>query len=146
MNIAKFLRGASFYRTPSVAACKIWVWNLLELHHKEQIRLLLSCSDFFIDNLDHVHNWVGWSSKNSWKRLCECEIIITACMCCGNIKMNKKYQIIYIYIKLDNRIVFIYKKCKCNADLYCIIKNMVIYCKYILKFLVFEGMYFIFLY
>ena len=76
-------------------------------------------------------------------------------MCCGNIKMNKKHKVfiyihiniyIYIYIKSDNSIVFIYKKCKCNADLYCIIKNMVIYCKYILKFLVFEGMYFIFLY
>ena len=74
-------------------------------------------------------------------------------MCCGNIEINKKHKVyiyiyiyIYTYIKLDNRIVFRYNKCKCNADLYCIIKNTVIYCKYILKFLVFEAIYFIFLY
>ena len=35
------------------------VWNMSELHHEEQKRLLLSCSGFFTDNLDHVHNWAG---------------------------------------------------------------------------------------
>ena len=31
-----------------------------ELHHEEQEKLLPGCSGFFIDNLEHVHNWVGY--------------------------------------------------------------------------------------
>ena len=49
---------------------------------------------------------------------------------------------------LSNRIIeyiFIYNKCRFNVDLYWIIKNVIIYCKYILKFSVFEVIYFIFL-
>ena len=49
------------------------------------------------------------------------------------------YIFIYNYI-------FIYSKCKFNVDLYRIIKNVIIYCKYVLKFSVFEVIYFIFLY
>ena len=33
--------------------------NLSERHHEEQKRFLISYPSFFIDNLDHVHNWVG---------------------------------------------------------------------------------------
>ena len=45
---------------------------------------------------------------------------------------------------MSNRIVvyiFIYNKCKFNVDLYRILKNMITYCKYTLKSLVFEVIY-----
>ena len=29
-----------------------------EIHHEEKKRLLLSCSGFFINNLDQVYSWV----------------------------------------------------------------------------------------
>ena len=58
MNIVEFLRTAFFIEHFWWLLFKV-VWNLSELHHEEQKRLLLSCSGFFIDNLDHVHNWVG---------------------------------------------------------------------------------------
>ena len=45
--------------TPIVAAFQIYVWSLSELLHEEQRRLLLNCSGFFINNLDHVHNRAG---------------------------------------------------------------------------------------
>ena len=48
------------------------------------------------------------------------------------------YLFIYIY-------TFIYCDCKFNVDFYCIIKNVIIYCKYVLKFSVFEAIYLIFL-
>ena len=58
-------------------------------------------------------------------------------------------QNIYRYIYISNRIIgyiFIYNKwCKFNVDLYWTFKNVIIYRKYTLKFLVFEVIYFIFL-
>ena len=56
------------------------------------------------------------------------------------------YMCIYIYI--SNKIIgyiFIYNQCKFNVDLYGIFKNVIIYCKYTLKFSAFEVIYFIFL-
>ena len=41
--------------------------------------------------------------------------------------------------------IFIYSKCKFNVDLYWIIKNVIIYCKYALKFSIFEVIYYIIL-
>ena len=60
------------------------------------------------------------------------------------------YIYIYIYIYISGYIfvhnyTFIYSKCEFNTDLYCFIKNVIIYCKYVLKFSVFEVIYFIFL-
>ena len=52
--------------------------------------------------------------------------------------MDNRYILMYNYI-------FIYSKCKFNVDLYRIIKNVIIYCKYALKFSVFAVIYFIFL-
>ena len=71
------------------------------LHHEEPKWLLPSCSGFFIDDLDHVHNWVGAVSncKTSWKKLCECETSVTiVCMSCDNVAISKKYKVRYIYI------------------------------------------------
>ena len=54
---------------------------------------------------------------------------------------------IYIYIYISNWIIgyiftynylFIHSKCKFNVDLYWIIRNAIIYCKYTLKFSVFK--------
>ena len=64
------------------------------------------------------------------------------------------YIYIHIYIYISNWIIgymfiynyiFQYSKCKFNFDWYWIIKNVMIYCKYGLKFEVFEVIYFIFL-
>ena len=41
--------------------------------------------------------------------------------------------------------IFIYNKCEFNVDLYWIIKNVIIYCKYTLKFSVFEVIYIIYI-
>ena len=38
---------------------KCYVWNLPELHHVEQERLFLSCTGFFINNLEHIQIWLG---------------------------------------------------------------------------------------
>ena len=81
-----------------------------ELHHEKQKSPLLSCSGcpgFFIDNLDHVHNWVGcfykwqWSNKTRWKRLCECEnvkLMWLVSICVAAILLKQKTQSLYIYI------------------------------------------------
>ena len=58
------------------------------------------------------------------------------------------YIYIYTYIYISNKIIgyiFIYNQCKFNVDLYGIFKNVISYCKYTLKFSVFEVIYFIFL-
>ena len=91
----------------------------------------ISCSGFFIDNLDHVHNWAGKDYLNvKW--------VWPLC----------------VYIKLDNRIlfiifiynyIFIYSKCK--LKLICIeLSELIIYWKYAWKFSVLEVLYYIFLY
>ena len=35
------------------------MFEIVRLHDEKQEKLLLSCSGLFIDNLEHVHNWVG---------------------------------------------------------------------------------------
>ena len=67
------------------------------------------------------------------------------CECVATM-LQLKRQILYIiwYVFIYNYI-FMYKKCKLNLDLYWIIKNVPIYCKYNLKFLGIWSNYFIFL-
>ena len=61
--------------------------------------------------MDHVHNWVGcfhlwqWSSKISWKRLCECETSVTSvCKYVLRQCYNKEKYIYWIYIYIPANI------------------------------------------
>ena len=40
--------------------------NLSELDNKEEERFLISCSGFFSDNLEHIHNWLGCFYSRQW--------------------------------------------------------------------------------
>ena len=116
-----------------------------ELHHEKQKSPLLSCSGcpgFFIDNLDHVHNWVGcfykwqWSNKTRWKRLCECEnvkLMWLVSTCVAAILLKQKTQSLYIYI-YPYAIIYSYSV-NVNLMLICIeLSELIIYCKYAWKF------------
>ena len=121
--ILRNVKNSFFYWTITVAAFLSDVWNLSELH-EEHKRLLLSCSGFYIDNLDHAHNWLGcfywwqWLSKSSWERLYECETSVTSVrMYCNNVTINKKHKVCYISNWIRGY-VFIYNKCNFNVYLH----------------------------
>ena len=64
-------------------------------------KYFLISSGFLIDNLEHVHNWIGcyywwkWSNKRSWERLWECKISVTSVwMYCKNFTIKStKYKV-----------------------------------------------------
>ena len=58
MNNAKFLRTAFFIEHLRQLLLKVMFETCQNFTMKNK-KLLLSFSGIFIDNLDHVHNWVG---------------------------------------------------------------------------------------
>ena len=107
MNLAKFLRTAFFIEHIRELLFKVTFETSQNFTMKNK-KLLLSCPGVFINNLDHVYNWVGcfywwqWSSKSSLERLCECETSVTSlCTCCDNVTTDTKHK---VYIVNGRRI------------------------------------------
>ena len=78
--------------------CNNVMFETCQRHHEERERFLLSCSCFFIDNLEHVYNWIGCfylamiKQKQLWKIMWmwnQCN----QCTCYDNVTKNKKHKV-----------------------------------------------------